>query len=314
MAAPAHVVLGAGPVGRAVAEQLAARGDRVRVITRSGSGPQHELIERVAADATDADALAPLVDGAAALYNCASPRYDRWATEWPPLAAAVLEVARRTGAVLAITSNIYAYGLVDGPITEQTPFAPNTVKGRVRAAIWRDALAAHEAGEAVVTEVRGSEYIGPHAQAQFDDRVLARLVAGKPISITADPTCAHTWTYTGDVARLLITVAADPRAHGRAWHVPSGPPRTATAVAADLCRIAGVDPVKVGRVPTWALPLIGLVIPPARGLREMASMHGRPFTVDSSLAQATFALEPTPWDEVLQATVKPALEARDRVA
>ncbi len=35
-----HVVVGAGPVGSAVAEILAERGHRVRVVTRSGSGPE----------------------------------------------------------------------------------------------------------------------------------------------------------------------------------------------------------------------------------------------------------------------------------
>ncbi len=38
-----QIVTGAGPVGWTVAEQLAAAGHRVRVLTRSGSGPEHPL-------------------------------------------------------------------------------------------------------------------------------------------------------------------------------------------------------------------------------------------------------------------------------
>lgn len=41
-----YVVTGAGPVGWTVAEQLAAAGRRVRILTRSGSGPDHPLIEK----------------------------------------------------------------------------------------------------------------------------------------------------------------------------------------------------------------------------------------------------------------------------
>src|SRR5690349_9129107 len=95
-----HVVVGAGVIGNAVADRR-----DVRVVTRSGAGPVHPLIERVAADATDAGRLAELATGAAALYNCASPAYNRWPIDWPPLAAALLTAAERTGAVLATASN-----------------------------------------------------------------------------------------------------------------------------------------------------------------------------------------------------------------
>ena len=117
------MIVGAGPVGTGVAKLLAERGERIRLITRRGSGPDHPAIERVAADATQADRLSDLVAGAAALYNCANPLYHRWLTDWPPLAAALLTAAERSGAVLAVASNLYGYGPVDGPITEATPFA-----------------------------------------------------------------------------------------------------------------------------------------------------------------------------------------------
>ncbi len=52
-----HVVVGAGPVGSAVAEILAEQGHRVRVVTRSGSGPESPQVERVRADAADAARL-----------------------------------------------------------------------------------------------------------------------------------------------------------------------------------------------------------------------------------------------------------------
>ena len=53
-----HVVVGAGPVGSAIACLLADRGDQVRLVTRSGSGPEHPGIDRRTADATDPEALA----------------------------------------------------------------------------------------------------------------------------------------------------------------------------------------------------------------------------------------------------------------
>ena len=121
-----HVIVGAGPVGTGAAKLLAERGQSVRLISRRGSGPDHPAIERVAADATRAERLSELVTGAAALYNCANPLYHRWLTDWPPLAAALLTAAERSGAVLAVASNLYGYGPVDGPITDATPLAATT--------------------------------------------------------------------------------------------------------------------------------------------------------------------------------------------
>ena len=107
-----HVIVGAGAVGSATALLLAGRGEQVRVISRRGTGPQHAAIERVAADATDAERLTALATGAAALYNCANPLYHQWFTDWPPLASALLTAAERSGAVLATMSNLYGYGPV----------------------------------------------------------------------------------------------------------------------------------------------------------------------------------------------------------
>ena len=52
-----HLVLGAGSVGTAVAELLAADGAEVVVLTRSGAGPDRPGVERVRGDAGDAAAV-----------------------------------------------------------------------------------------------------------------------------------------------------------------------------------------------------------------------------------------------------------------
>ncbi len=129
MSSQHHVVVGAGPVGTGTALELAAAGHDVTVVTRSGSGPVHERIARVRADAADAGALATIAEGAAALYNCANPPYDKWPALWPPIAAALLATAERTGAVLVTMSNLYGYGPVDGVMTESTPLAASFPKG-----------------------------------------------------------------------------------------------------------------------------------------------------------------------------------------
>src|SRR3712207_5352511 len=125
-----HVVVGKGPVGTATAELLVARGHRVRVLSRSG-GTSTDTVEHRRVDAADAGALTEAATGAAALYNAVNPAYHRWATDWPPVASALLTAAERTGAVLVTMSNLYGYGRPTGPMTPESPLADVDAKGRV---------------------------------------------------------------------------------------------------------------------------------------------------------------------------------------
>ncbi|WNM41156.1 NAD-dependent epimerase/dehydratase family protein [Micromonospora halotolerans] len=297
-----HVIVGAGPVGTATARLLAERGDRVRVVTRRGTGPTHPAIERIAADAADAERLTTLTDGAAALYNCANPAYHRWPLDWPPLAAALLTAAGRNGAVLATVGNLYGYGPVDGPMTEATPLASTGTKGRVRNRMWADALAAHRAGRARITEVRGSDYLGAGGTS-LAMMVLPRALAGQRVFLPVDWDAPHTWTYIPDVARTLVAAATDERAWGRAWHVPSAPAVSMRDLATRAAALVGAPAPRLTRMPYPVLWLGGLANPMARELRETAYQFDRPFLMDSAPATATLGVEATPLDRAVKETV-----------
>jgi nucleoside-diphosphate-sugar epimerase len=298
-----HVVVGAGAVGMATARLLAARGDQVRLVSRRGTGPEHPSVERIGADATDSAALARIAHGAVAVYNCAAPPYHRWTLDWPLLADALLDAAEATGAVLVSAGNLYLYGPVDGPMTEDLPLAAPGPKGRVRASMWADALAAHRAGRVRVTEVRGSDYLGARGQSQLGDRVVPRLLAGRAVQVLGSADQPHSWTFVDDVARLLVTVAGDERAWGRAWHVPTEPPRTQREAVTDLCRVAGVTPVEVRVLHRPLVRLAGVVSPTIREVGEVLYQFTRPFVIDSGAAERTFGLRPTPWPDALAAVV-----------
>jgi nucleoside-diphosphate-sugar epimerase len=305
-----HVVVGAGPIGSAIALELTERGHLVRIVTRSGSGPTGIGAELVAADASDASAMARLTEEAVAIYNCANPPYHRWPELWPPIAASLLSAAERCDGVLVTIANLYGYGparLSQGtagydevhPMTETTPQAATGSKGRVRAQMWRDAFAAHVAGRVRATEVRASDYVGPGAQSVLGERVVPKVLRGKGVSVLGRTDRLHTWTYTRDVARLAVVVATDPRAWGRAWHAPSGPPRTQRDAVDDLATTAGLDPVPVRALPGAALPIAGLFSRLMRELTETSYQFSEDFVMDSQAAQQMFGLQPTSWDQVL---------------
>jgi len=285
-----QVVVGAGPVGTAVARLLVQRGDRVRLISRRGGAP--EGIEGVAADATNGDELARLAQGAATIYSCAGPPYPRWATDWPPLGAGLVRAAELSKAVLVTTGNLYAYGEVDGPIREDLPLHPNSVKGEVRKQVWIDALKAHEAGRIRTAEVRGSDYLGAGAISPYSVLVLPKIVENKAALIPADLDALHSWTYVGDVARTLIAVAEDETAWGRAWHVPSPEPISLRALATLTAELAGTAPARIQAMPQFVLRLAGLVNATARASVETQYQWRQPFILDSTAAMVAFGIKP----------------------
>ena len=111
-------------------------------------------------------------------------------------------------------------------MTEPTPLAATGRKGQVRARIWQDALAAHQAGRVRAAEVRTSDFVGPGAQSALGERIVRRSRRGQGVSVLGRADQPHTWSFTDDVARMLVVAGTDARAWGPAWHVPSNEPRS----------------------------------------------------------------------------------------
>ncbi|GAA4621919.1 NAD-dependent epimerase/dehydratase family protein [Actinoallomurus vinaceus] len=294
-----YVIVGSGATGSATARQLADAGEQVRLISLQGTGPAHERIELVAADATDTARLIELTTGAVTLFNCAMPPYDRWPSEFPPLAAALLTTAERSGADYVMLSNTYGYGPVDGPITEDLPLAPTSVKGRVRAQLWHDARAAHEAGRVRVTEVRAYDYLGAGALSPFTIMVGAQVLSGEPVFYPGDLDAPHSWTYTEDAARTLIAAARHADSWGRAWHVPSTSEAPVRELAERLASAASAPTPKLGYMTVAELEEIGRTNSVMAEFPEMLYLYDRPNILDASFTVSVLNIAPTPIDVVL---------------
>lgn len=305
MSEPFHLIVGAGPVGTALALRLAAAGRQVRIVTRSGGGPEHPRIERVALDANDRDRLAEAARGATVVYNCANPgTYPQWEQAWPPLAASILHAAEASGTVLTTMSNLYGYGPVDGPMRRDTPLRPSDHKGELRARMWGDALAAHEAGRVRVTEARASDYIGPTAAVANGllPRYAAATLAGRRATVFGDPDQPHSWTAVDDIAATLEVLGSDERAWGSPWLVPSNPPASVRAVLRELGEHAGMGEPRLRRMPRWVLSATGTVVPLLSEVTGVLYQFERPFVVDATETTETFGIAATDWDALVDAT------------
>ncbi len=299
-----HVIVGKGPVGTTTARALVARGHRVRVLSRSG-GTSTAEVEHRRVDAADAAALTEAARGAAALYNAVNPPYSRWPTDWPPVAAALLTAAERTGAVLVTMGNLYGYGRPSGVMTPDTPLAASDTKGRVRNRMWADALAASKAGRIRMTEARAADFVGPGVPAASSHlaRQLPAVRSGRRAWVVGDPDAPRSWSFVPDVAQTLATLGTDERALGRAWHVPSSPPRSQREAIADLCAAAGRPAVPVSGIPWPVLRAVGVLSPMMREVVDVRHQFDQPYLMEASATTETFGLTATPWAQVAAATV-----------
>ena len=299
-----HLVIGNGPVGSGVTERLVEQGLPVTVLTRSGSGIDHPLVTRVAADAADADALTKAADGAAAIFNCANPPYHQWETAWPPIHRAIMTAAGRTGAVVTMMDNLYGFGAGSTmPMRENDPLRATGTKGGTRARMATELLAAHQAGTLRATLARASDFFGPGVRdAALGERAIPKIIAGKKVALLGRIDQPHSMSYMPDVTRTLVTIALDPTAWGHAWHVPNAPAVTQGEFVRILAKAAGTNST-ASTVPKFALTAIGVVNPTMRELKETWYQFAEPFVTDSALTEGAFGLTATSLEEAARATI-----------
>jgi nucleoside-diphosphate-sugar epimerase len=299
-----HVVFGAGQVGRALSVRLSELGLPVRVVSRSRPSGLVEGVDWRAADATDPDAATDAARGASVVYQCLNAPYTDWPERFPPLQRGVLAAAERNDALLVSLENLYGYGPTGGkPMTEDLPLAATTVKGRTRAAMTQELLAATDAGRVRIAIGRASDFFGAGAtESSLGERVFGNAVAGKRADFIGNPDLAHTYSYIPDIAAGLATLGTDDRAVGEVWHLP-GPETVTTRQLLELVAGDVGHPVGVRSLPKLAVRTIGLFNPTVRELVELSYEFDQPFVLDTAKYQSTFATATTPLATAIAATV-----------
>ena len=301
-----HVIFGTGAIGLATLDALRRRGETVRLVNRSGSAPVPDDVEVVGGDASDPHFTTAVTAGAAVVYQALNPPYSRWAQEFPGLQKAVLAAAESAGARLVSLENVYMYGRPGGrPLTETHDYAAHTTKGRVRAQMAEELLAAHNAGRVEVAVGRASDYFGPRggAQSNLGDRVMRAALGGSTARVLGDPDQPHTYTYIPDIGEGLAVLGEQADAAGQVWHLPNDPAtRTTRQLVSTVYTLAGSVP-RVRQVPPWMLRLAGLRNPDIRAVLEMGYLFEEPFVVDSSKIADKLGLHATPLDQALAETL-----------
>jgi len=299
MTPPLHVIFGAGQIGTRIANQLVARGHRVRIVSRGGTSVAGA--QAMAGDARDPAFAARCAHGAEVVYDTMNPLYQDWKRDLLALGRGSLHAATAAGARLIALDGLYQYGAPAGPMTETAPVAPNSRKGALKAELAELRLSALRRGDARVAIARASDFFGPALPASWwSERFFSRAYAGKRTECLGDPDMPHSYTYADDVARALVTLGDAPDADG-VWHIPTVAAETSRQLAARVGQALGLS-IEMARMSPLLLRAIGVFAPFMRELPEMAYQWEAPFVIDDGKFRQRFGVAPTPIDEQVAAT------------
>jgi nucleoside-diphosphate-sugar epimerase len=301
-----QTVLGAnGVIGRELSRHLPKYSDRIRQVSRS---PKRVNVadELFSADLLDARATAAAVAGSAVTYLVAGLKYDHkvWEEQWPKVMRNAIDACQRHDSALVFFDNVYAYGRVEGVMTEETPYNPCSRKGEVRARIATTLMDEVKRGELRAMIVRAADFYGPDASLSVTHAtVTERLKAKKTPQWLGNARAVHTFTYTPDAGLSLAVLGNTASAYGQVWHaVTSKEPITGeqyVRIACDLAR----RPYALQVVPRWMLFVIGFVVPVVHENMEMLYQFEYDYRFDSSKAERALGLAATAYREGIAATL-----------
>lgn len=296
------IILGArGRFGRAATAAFLAAGWRVRTFARSaGNAAAPAGVETVTGDAFEAAAVARAAAGCDVIVNGLNPPYPRWAADLPLLTASVLTAARTTGATIMFPGNVYVYG-ADMPavLTESTPHAPTTRKGRLR--VEMEEAHARAAAEGVRTVIlrAGDFYERARTGNWFDSHIAHAANKGR-ITYPGPLDCVHAWAYLPDMARAMVGLA-EKRGDFDSFEEFGFPGHALTGaeLVAAIERVTG-RAMTVKSFPWPVIRLLGLAWPMMREVVEMRYLWDTPHAIDGSkLAAALPDFRATPVDTAI---------------
>jgi nucleoside-diphosphate-sugar epimerase len=296
-------ILGAGgAIGNELTALLAAKNASFRLV---GRAPKPVAgAELFAADLSDLEQTISAVSGSSVVFLLAGLKYDRavWQELWPRIMDNTIEACKRARARLLFFDNVYMYGRVDGPMTEQTPYAPCSKKGVIRTKIATALMDQVEAGNLTAMIARSADFYGPNTKNGVPNvLVFEPFAKGATASWLVNAGVPHSLTFTPDAARGVTMLAERESAWNQIWHLPTAPnPPSGKAFVEMAAAAFGVSP-KYRVLSRPMLRVAGLFDPVVRESYEMLYQSEAPYLFDSTKFATEFAFAGTPYPEGIRA-------------
>ena len=240
------------------------------------------------------------VAGSSVVHLLIGLKYDVkvWHEQWPRIMANTIEACKRAQARLIFFDNVYMYGRVGGPMTEQSPYAPVSRKGGIRARIATMLMEEVNAGRLTAIIARCADFYGPGAAHGLPNTLVFDPFSKRSkASWLVNDAVPHSLTFTPDAAHGLATLAESERAWNQVWHLPTAAPAlTGKQFIETAAQAFGVLP-KYRVLSRPMLKVVGWFNPLVCELYEMLYQNDSPYLFDSSKFGRAFGFAGTPYSD-----------------
>jgi nucleoside-diphosphate-sugar epimerase len=308
-----HTILGAGgSVANALTRELLNNNQTIRLVSRKQPALTGKNLSWKKADLLNYAELQEAVKGSTVIYLTAGLVYDKkiWAAQWPVIMQNVINLAKETGARLIFFDNVYMYGLVNGPMKEDTPYHPCSVKGEIRARIATQLMDEAKAGNIKASIARAADFYGTDNQNSFFDMMVLNAYAqGKGAQWLGSAARLHNFSYIPDMGKAMYLLGQHPESDNQIWHMPTAQPLTGKQFI-DLAAAAYHTSPKYLAVNKAMLWLYGLFNKNVMGTVEMYYQYNHDYIFDSSKFEKAFNIKPTSYEvgikEMAETLYRPA--------
>ena len=284
-----QVVMGtARPLGRAVLEELAAAGSRVRGVALDEAaveGPLPASVEIVAADPLETGSLVRACKEGEMVYDCFEPSHSNWKRAFREATGNVLLASIEAGADLILANHLVA-------------------EEGENASIENDLFNAHQSNLNRTLVARMPQLYGPRVVNRLWQGIFESAALGKTAHWMGDPDVTRSLLYVGDAASKMILLGRSVWAYGRAWNLSGPAPISGRAFIEHAFRAANREP-NVGRWGRGVMLTGRLLSSDAKGFLELPYNYYAPFVLDGSEFMEAFPSVPyTPHDEAIAKTYR----------
>lgn len=289
---------GGGTIGVALAKELAAYTNQIRIAARN---PQKVNIndELVKANLTIKEEVYKAVEGSEIAYLTVGLAYNTkaWESQWPVIMQNVVDACQHHNTKLVFFDNIYMYDphFLNG-MTEITPINPSSKKGRVRAKIAKMLLDAMADGRVKGLIARAADFYGPNIKNSIvTETIVNNFLKGKKAQWMGDASKLHSFTYTPDAAKATALLGNTESAYNQVWHLPTHKEKL---TGEDWIKLTanemGVVP-RFQQVSPLMLKIAGIIVPILKEFADIADQYTNSYYFDSSKFSNqfhTYATEP----------------------
>lgn len=295
-----HTILGAGgAVANALTRELLNNNQTIRLVSRKPIQQTGKNITWNKADLLNYHEVLEAVKGSTVIYLTAGLVYNKttWQQQWPVIMQNVINATKQTGARLVFFDNIYMYGLVNGPITEDTPYNPVSVKGEVRAKIATNLMDEVKAGNINASIARAADFYGTENLNSFlDMMVIDKFAKKQRAQWVGDVNKLHNFSYIPDMGKAVYLLGQNPDSDNQIWHMPTAAPLSGKQFIEIIAGTYNVAP-KYLSVKKFMMQLFGLFDPLVKDTVEMYYQYNHDYNFNSAKFEKAFNFKLTTYQD-----------------